>query len=46
MANKTDYGELGLACADVCKAFDRGVNERREDDLSRSAYEVIEHLMM
>ena len=34
MANKTDYVELGLACADVCKTLDRGMNGRKLDDLS------------
>jgi len=44
MANKLDYVELGLACADVCRALDRGMNERRPDELSRSMYEAIEQL--
>ena len=26
MANNTDYVELGLACAEVCKALDQGMN--------------------
>lgn len=44
MAKKRDYIELGLACADVCKALDRGLNRRQEDDLSESVREAIEHL--
>ena len=44
MANKTDYVELGLACADVCKALDRGTNGRRLDELSRSVREAIAQL--
>ena len=44
MVNKTDYVELGLACADVCRALDRGVNGRRLDELSRSVFEAIEQL--
>ena len=28
MANRTNYVELGLACAEVCKALDRGMNGR------------------
>jgi len=44
MANKVDYVELGLACADVCRALDRGMNERRTNELSRSVYEAIEQL--
>lgn len=44
MINKRNYVELGLACADVCKALDRGTNGRREEELSRSVREAIEHL--
>jgi hypothetical protein len=44
MANKTDYVELGLACADVCKALDRGMKGRRVDELSGSVCEAIEQL--
>ena len=45
MTNRTDYVELGLACADVCKALDRGMNGRKLDDLSQSVREAIEQLM-
>jgi len=44
MANKTDYVELGLACADVCKALDRGMNGRQVDELSQSVFEAIRQL--
>ena len=44
MANKTDYVELGLACADVCKTLDRGMNGRKLDDLSQSVREAIAQL--
>ena len=44
MANRTDYVDLGLACAEVCKALDRGMNGRRMDDLSQSVFEAIEQL--
>ena len=44
MANKADYVELGLACADVCRALDRGMNERRMDELGRSVLEAIGQL--
>ena len=44
MANKADYVELGLACADVCKALDRGMKGRKLDDLSQSVREAIEQL--
>jgi len=44
MANKLDYVELCLACAGVCKALDRGINERQTNELSRSVYEAIGEL--
>ena len=44
MANKIDYVELGIACADVCKALHRGMNGRRLDDLNESVREAINQL--
>ena len=44
MANEADYVELGLACADVCKALDRGMNGRRLDELNQSVFEAIGQL--
>ena len=44
MANRADYVELGLACADVCKALQRGLGEKKLDDLSQSVREAIEQL--
>ena len=44
MTNKTDYLELGLVCADVCKALQRGMNGREMDDLGQSAREAITQL--
>ena len=44
MVNDTDYVELGLACADVCKALDRGVKGRRVDELGQSVVEAIGQL--
>ena len=46
MLNKLDYVELGLACADVCRALDRGMNGRRLDEISQSVRETIEQLAM
>jgi hypothetical protein len=45
MINKTDYVDLGLACADVCRALDRGMNGKKLDDLSQSVCEAIDQLM-
>ncbi|KAF9641876.1 hypothetical protein BDM02DRAFT_3125016 [Thelephora ganbajun] len=42
--NKVDYVELGLACADVCGALDRGMSGRQEDQIGRSVLEAIERL--
>ena len=44
MTHRTDYVELGLACADVCKALERGMNGRRMDELSQSVFEAIGQL--
>ena len=44
MANKSDYVELGLTCASVCKALHRGMGETKLDDLSPSVREAIEEL--
>ena len=44
MVNETEYIELGLACADVCRALDRGMNGRRVDELSQSVFEAIGQL--
>jgi len=44
VANKSDYVDLGLFCADVCKALDRGMSGRRVDELSQSVFEAIQQL--
>ena len=44
MTNERDYIELGLCCANVCNALDRGVNGKKLDDLSQSVYEAISQL--
>jgi len=44
MVNKSDYVDLGLACADVCRALDRGMGGKRVDELSRSVFEAIGQL--
>ena len=44
MTNRIDYVELGLACADVCRALDRGMDGRRADQLNRSVLEAIKQL--
>jgi len=44
MANQVDYVELGLACADVCTALDRGLSGKRLEDLDGSVSEAINQL--
>ena len=46
MVNKTDYVDLGLACADVCRALDRGMSGRRVDQLGQSVFEAIGQLTL
>ena len=46
MVNNLDYVELGLACADVCRALDRGVNAKKPDELSQSVYSAINQLTL
>jgi len=44
MVNEVDYVELGLSCADVCKALDRGMGGRGLDKLSQAACNAIHQL--
>jgi len=44
MINQVDYVELGLACANVCTALDRGLNGKRPSDFNNSVCEAIKQL--
>ena len=44
MTNESDYVELGMACADVCIALKRGLDEKSEGELNDSARKAIEQL--
>ena len=44
MANDQDYVDLGLSCADICKALKRGMGEKKLDDLSKSVCDAINQL--
>ena len=46
MANEVDYVELGLSCADICKALERGMNGKKMEDLSQSVCDAINQLTM
>ena len=44
MINETAYVELGLACADVCKALDRGLKGWQPNELNGSVSKAIGRL--
>ena len=44
MIRKGDCIELGVTCADVCKALDQRTNGRQEDMLSQPVSEAIRQL--
>jgi len=44
MVNEQDYVELGLSCADICRALDRGMNGKMLHDLSKSVCDAINQL--
>ena len=45
MANEQDYVDLGLSCANICKALERGMGGKTLDDLSQSVRDAIKQLM-
>ena len=45
MADRVEYVELGLASANVCKALDRGMKGKTQDDLTQSVYDGIKQLV-
>ena len=46
MINKLEYVEVGLACADICRALDRGMDGKKLDELNQSACDAINQLTM
>jgi hypothetical protein len=44
MVDNPDYVELGLSCADVCRALDRGVNGGKPNKPSHSVYNATNQL--
>ena len=44
MVKDADCVELGLTCTQVCRALDREINGRRQEEFSRPAIEAIERL--
>ena len=46
MINQVDYVDLGLACAEVCAALDRGLKGKGLGDLNDSVCEAINQLTL
>ena len=46
MINKLDYVELGLNCANICRALDRGMSGRKLNELNQSVADAINQLTM
>ena len=44
MANDVDFVELGLSCADICRALERGLGGKKMDDLSESVRDAMNQL--
>ena len=44
MINEADYIALGLTCADICAALERGMDGKRLSDLNQPVREAIERL--
>ena len=42
--NEEDYVDLGLTCASVCTALDRGLNGKQLNELNTSVCEAIKQL--
>ncbi|KAF9785522.1 hypothetical protein BJ322DRAFT_1194331 [Thelephora terrestris] len=42
--HRRDYVKLGLACADVCRVLDRGLNSKHADQLNETVFEAIQQL--
>lgn len=46
MANEEDYVQVGLSCADICRALDRGLKGRQLGELNQSVLAAISQLTM
>ena len=44
MANEVDHLELGLSCADICRALERGMDGKKLKDLRKSVCDAINQL--
>jgi hypothetical protein len=41
MVDELDCVELGLFCADICQALDRGITGKNPSELSQPVYDAI-----
>ena len=46
MVAEPDCVELGLSCADICQALDRGMTGKKPDELSQPVYDAIKLLIL
>ena len=44
MVNEQDYVDLGLSCANICKALERGMGGKTLNNLSQSVCDAINQL--
>ena len=44
MANEQDYVDIGLSCAGICKALERGMDGKKLDAVSKSVRDAINQL--
>ena len=44
VVNEQDYVDIGLSCADICKALERGMGGKKLDDISKSVRDAINQL--
>jgi hypothetical protein len=46
MVDNMDYVGLGLSCANVCRALDRGLSGKKLDEFSQSVYDATGQLAL
>jgi len=44
IANELEFVEIGLHCAGICEALDRGMKDKKLDELSQSVCDAINRL--
>ena len=44
MANDMDFVELGLSCANICRALERGMGGKKMDDLNQPVCDAMNQL--